>query len=199
MNHLQQLAQEIEETLGTQECLACPTFLKSIISKARRFGFHAEEARELAHETLTTLLMKAHNRELRCKSSIRAFAHGIHRNLCRKRLRRQRSQKRGNDATHCTFDDRLYYGHDAALHHWGPLKILKKKEKWKLVEQWISTLKNEDYQAVFTLLLKGYNRREIGKKLDLPLQRIDAIISYGKKKFADHARTHHRQSGMLSC
>ncbi len=192
MNHLRQLAKEIENIFDTRECLACQTFLRSIVRKAQGFGFHAEEAMDIAHETLSTLLMQAWNQDLCYQTSLKAFAHGIHRNLCLNRLRQKLSQKYGNGAVHYAFDETFHHVRDAALHHWDPLKILKKDEKRRLVAEWIEKLSHEDYRAVLTLRLKGYKRREISKKLNLPLKRIDGILNYGQKKLAALARAHRK-------
>ncbi|PID56980.1 hypothetical protein CSB45_08635 [candidate division KSB3 bacterium] len=188
MNYLRSFARDVERSLGTRERLACPSFLKSTVKYAQKLGCHPEDAREIVYESLSVLLIKAQKQELRSKSSLKALTRRITHHRCVAHLKRKFSRKRGCGADHFAFDESFHHVQYDLTHHCDPLQLLTKQETWTLVMQWIDSLKHEDYRAVFTLRMNGYERREISEKLCLPLKRIDTILHHGQKQLAALAK-----------
>jgi RNA polymerase sigma factor (sigma-70 family) len=183
MKQLHTLAREIERVIGVKEQLVCPQFLKTILGSVTHFGFQSDEALEIVHETLSILLLKVQKQELRCKSSLKAFACGISRNICLKRIKALTRLKRRRDLIPLPIETL-----EADPRHWNPLEILKRKETEQLIKQCIQMLEEQEYQEVFTLVFEGYRRHEISARLNLPVARIDAILSYGKKKLTQYVQ-----------
>jgi RNA polymerase sigma factor (sigma-70 family) len=181
MKHLHNLAGEIEKAIHAEGRLA-HQILRTIWSVVRRFGFQLEDAKDIVHETLSVLLMKVQNQEFRGHASLGTFAYQITKNLCLKRLKKLTCRKRGGDATHIPINNYVANTLQADPLHSNPLEILKKKESEHLVKQCIEALKHKEAREVLTLLLKGHPRHEISNLLNIPVKRVDAAISYGKKK-----------------
>ncbi len=77
--------------------------------------------------------------------------------------------------------------------HGNPEEHIEKQEIDRMLKQGIhEILKDREEWAIFKLLLKSYDRNEIGEMLEIPVERIDSKIHYGKKKIQQYIQRHFR-------
>lgn len=189
MKHIHALAREIERAIRNAEGRVADRFVKIAWDVARRFGFRHDEAREIVHETLSVVLITIHNQEFRGQAAVTSFTYQVGKNLCIKRLKhRNRLKRGGGKAIHQSLDRVLANMLAADPRHSNPLEILKQREHEALTRASIAALTKPDYRGVLSLLLDGYTREEICVALNLPLKRVNAIISYGPKLLTRAAR-----------
>lgn len=187
MKDLHKFAREIERAIGVKNRLACHKFLHAIVKRATRFGFGYEDAKEIAHETLSIVLLIAQKEELR---SLKALAHTISRNICIKRVKKKARLKHGQNIPHDPLEQ-VSYKLSEAEHRCNPLEILKLREKAELVKKCIETFNNQEYQQVFALVMEDCPRHEISRQLNISVKRVDAILNYGRKKIRAYMRKMH--------
>lgn len=187
---IQQLVKTVRAGVQAEEQLT-NLFWQKIYNFATRFEFAHEEIVDIVHETICAMLFHLRNQEFRGEASFETFVIGIGKHICLDQLKKIKQKKKTENIVPFSIEEKnsieaqfSLYGDPAQLQH------IHEKEEEELLKRCFDTIfSDKEEWAIFTLLAKSYGRKEISDLLDIPLERVDKKIHYGKKKLQQYVQS----------